>query len=233
MLDIRTHKTILLQILKDIYTDITISSTLGFKGGTACYFFYDLPRFSVDLDFDLLDLDKEKIVFEKIKEILKNYGELKEKRNKRYTLFFILSYGKEAQNIKIEISKRIFGSSYEIKNYLGISMLVMKKEDMFAHKLVAMLERSKTANRDIFDIWFFLKNNWDINKEIVEKRTEIKFNDYLKKCIEFVEVFPDRNILSGMGELLDEKVKSCIKENLLIDVLFLLKLKLENLRGKI
>ncbi len=34
-------------------------------------------------------------------------------------------------------------------------MLVMKKEDMFAHKLVAMTERTGMANRDIFDVWFF------------------------------------------------------------------------------
>jgi len=27
---------------------------------------------------------------------------------------------------------------------------------MFAHKLVAMTERNKIANRDIFDIYFFL-----------------------------------------------------------------------------
>ena len=43
-------------ILKDIYADITINSLLGFKGGTCAYFFYNLPRFSVDLDFDLLEL---------------------------------------------------------------------------------------------------------------------------------------------------------------------------------
>lgn len=229
MFEIRIHKTILLQILKDIYTDISISSILGFKGGTACYFFYDLPRFSVDLDFDLLDLNKEKFVFGKIGEILKNYGEIKEKRSKRYTLFFILSYNKEAQNIKVEISKRTFGSDYEIKNYLGISMLVMRKEDLFAHKLVTLLERKKLANRDIFDVWFFLKNNWEINKEIVEKRTGMEIKKYLKKCIKFVEKASERHILAGMGELLDEKTKTWAKKNLKKDLLFLLKLKSENL----
>jgi predicted nucleotidyltransferase component of viral defense system len=226
MLDIRTHKTILLQILKDVYTDISISSTLGFKGGTACYFFYDLPRFSIDLDFDLLDLNKEKIVFEKNKEILKNYGELKEARNKRYTLFFILSYSKEAQNIKIEISKRSFGSNYEIKNYLGISMLVMKKEDIFAHKLAAILDRKQLTNRDLFDTWFFLKNNWEINEKIIEKRTGMKLKDYLKKCQKKIEKANKGHILAGVGELLDEKTKNWAKENLKKDLLFLLELKL-------
>ena len=36
------HKNILLQILKDIYTDVTVGPILGFKGGTAAYLFYNL-----------------------------------------------------------------------------------------------------------------------------------------------------------------------------------------------
>jgi len=59
-LDIATHNNLLVQILKDIYSDTDISPFLGFKGGTAAYLFYDLPRFSVDLDFDLLDETKRK-----------------------------------------------------------------------------------------------------------------------------------------------------------------------------
>ena len=49
------HQLIMSRILKDIYSDVEISSFLGFKGGTATYFFYDLSRFSVDLDFDLIN----------------------------------------------------------------------------------------------------------------------------------------------------------------------------------
>ena len=227
-LDTSTHRNILLRILKDIYTDNSLGPLLGFKGGTATYLFCDLGRFSTDLDFDLLDENKVEEVFKKIEKIAEEYGTIKEKTNKRHTLFILLSYSEEAHNIKIEINKRNFGSKYEVKNYLGISMLVMKKEDMFAHKLVAMTERGKIANRDIFDVWFFLKNNWEINKEIVEERTEMKFADYLKKCIKFVENLPEKGILSGMGELLDEKQKAWVKTNLKNDVLFLLKLKLES-----
>jgi len=236
-LSITTHKNILIKILKDIYTDSSLGPFLGFKGGMAAYLFYNLTRFSVDLDFDLLDPlrnddsngvneAKEQEVFDKVENIVKEYGTIKEKINKKHTLFILLSYNEEAQNIKVEINKRSFDSRYELKSYLGISMLVMKKEDMFAHKLVAMTERNKTANRDIFDIYFFLKNNWEINKDIVEKRTELKFADYLKKCIRFVENVPDQGILSGMGEVLDRKQKLWAKTNLKNDVLFLLKLML-------
>jgi len=226
-LDITIHKNILIKILKDIYTDTSLGYLLGLKGGTAAYLFYNLGRFSVDLDFDLLDENKEKEVFEKIGNIIKKYGIIKKKTNKRYTLFFLLSYLEQGYNIKIEINKRDFGSKYEIKNYLGISMLVMKKEDMFAHKLVAMIERGRTANRDIFDVWFFLEKNWEINKKIVEKRTGMKFKDYLKKFIKLIEKLPDQGILSGMGELLDEKQKVWIKKNLKKDTIFLLRLMLD------
>jgi len=43
---------------------------LGFKGGTAAHLFYGLGRFSVDLDFDLFNEDKETIIFEKTEKIL-------------------------------------------------------------------------------------------------------------------------------------------------------------------
>lgn len=227
-LNTTTHKNILIKILKDIYTDSSLGPLLGFKGGTAVYLFYNLDRFSIDLDFDLLDETKEQEVFDKVENIVKEYGMIKEKTNKRHTLFILLSYKEEAQNIKIEINKRNFNSQYKVKNYLGISMLIMKKEDMFAHKLVAMTERAKIANRDIFDVHFFLKNNWDINREIVEKRTEMKFTDYLKKCIEFIEDISERGILSGMGELINTKQKVWIKSNFKQDTVFLLKLMLDN-----
>ncbi len=226
--DRKTHKTVLVQILKEIYTDTSIGPILGFKGGTAAYLFYDLGRFSVDLDFDLLDENKEEYVFVTVEKILKGFGTVKEKYQKRHTIFFVLSYDSEAQNIKVEISRRSFGSRYELKNYLGISMLVMVKEDMFAHKLVALLDRGKIANRDIFDIWAFLKNNWEINREIVEKRTGLPFKEYLKKCIDFIESYSDRYILAGMGELLEEEQKAWAKANLKKDLLFLLKVTYEN-----
>ena len=227
MLDRNIHKTILLQILKDIYTDTSLGPLLGFKGGTAANLFYGLSRFSVDLDFDLLDETKEDFVFEKLEKILQEYGTIKEKYKKQHTLFFILSYNEKAQNIKVEINRRSFGSRYTLKNYLGISMLVMVKEDMFAHKLVATLERSKMANRDVYDIWYFLKNHWPINKKIVEMRTGMSFKEYLKKCIKVVESLSERNILSGMGELLDEKEKIWAKNHLKRDTIFLLKVRLE------
>ncbi|MFA5954478.1 MAG: nucleotidyl transferase AbiEii/AbiGii toxin family protein [Patescibacteria group bacterium] len=229
-LDTAKHKNVLIKILKDIYTDATISPILGFKGGTAATFFYNLDRFSVDLDFDLLDSDKENYVFGRVKAIIENYGKLKESRKKRFNLFYILSYDDKdinAQNVKVEINRREFGSKYSVESFLGISMQVMVKEDMVAHKLCAMYERIGKTNRDIFDVQFFLSHDWPVNKKIVENRTGVSYAEFLKKCIDVMEKFDDSNVLSGMGELLTEKQKAWAKTKLKSEALFLLRLALE------
>lgn len=224
------HKNILVQILIDIYSDTTIGPYLGFKGGTAAHLFYELDRFSVDLDMDILDSSKEDYIFERVLAIIKKYGEIKESRKKKYNLFFLLSYhNKEenAQNVKVEINCRSFGSKYEIRAYNGISMLVMKKEDMFANKLVAMYERMEKTSRDIFDVFFFSKNNWEINKEIIEKRTGMTYKKFLNECIKKLEQKNNSHILYGLGELVTEKQKDWIRSNLKIETIIQLKLRLE------
>lgn len=229
-LDIIIHKNILVQILKDIFTHNQIAPYLGFKGGTAALFFYGLERFSVDLDFDLLDASKETIVFNEITNILQRYGTIKT-QNKRYSLFFLLSYNDKmhgAQNIKLEINKRDFGSTYQVMHYLGIAMQVMVKADMAAHKLVAMHERIGKTNRDIFDVWFFFKNSWPVNKKIVELRTNMSYTAFLQTCIKELENMSNRGILSGIGELLSEKQKVWAKAHLRDETIFLLKLAVEN-----
>lgn len=228
MLDAATHKNVLIRILKDIYSNSSIGPLLGFKGGTAAYFFYNLNRVSVDLDFDLLDPLKESIVFEQIRTILHEHGTIKESYEKKHTLFFRLSYRENHQNIKVEINRRNFGSKYEVKSYLGIAMKVMIKEDMAAHKMVAMVERIGHANRDIFDTYFFLKNNWPINEHIIGMRTGLSMHQFLNYCINKLETMNNRGILSGLGELLDAKQKDWVKNKLLAETIFLLQLKLQS-----
>jgi len=228
-LEITAHKSTLLHILKDIYSDATMAPFLGFKGGTAAYLFYDLPRFSVDLDFDILDSHQEEYIFEEIQKILEKYGVVKKAQKKRFSFFFLLSYENKlhnAYNIKVEINRRTFGSEYEIKSYLGIPMKVMVKQDMAAHKLVAMSERLGTTNRDIFDVWFFFKNNWPVNQKIIEIRTNMKMKEFLERCIIELEKMSDRGILSGLGELLDAQQKVWVKKHLRTETIFLLKMKL-------
>ncbi len=132
-------------------------------------------------------------------------------------MIYILDYNEKevgAQNIKVAVNRRNFGSRYEVKSYLGIPIKVMTREDMFANKLVAMFERIGKTNRDIYDVWFFLSNGWPIDQELVEKRTNMAFKDFLEACCDLLEKTSSRNILSGMGELLSEKQKTWVEDQL-------------------
>lgn len=220
------HSGVFTLILREIYSDILLRTILGFKGGTAALMFYNLPRFSVDLDFDLLDPGKKEEVFIRLKEILPRFGKVIEAVDKHYTLFFLLSYKKGERGLKVEISKRIIPSAYVAKNYLGISMLVMKEEDMLAGKLAALLTRKKFANRDMFDLWFFLKEQWDINEEFLKAKSGLSLKEALRKAKTIVKAVKQTELLGGLGELLDDKQKAWAREHLKDDLIFYLKLYL-------
>lgn len=224
------HRTSFLNVLRAIYSDPELRTILGFKGGSAALLFYELPRFSVDLDFDLLSPDKKELVFEKVKAILGKNGILSQAWEKQHTLFYLLHYQKGERTLKIEISKRPSRGLFEVKNYLGISMLVMKKEDMVAAKLSALLTRRSFASRDLFDLWFFLKYNWPVNEKLVQEKTGLSLKKALKEAIEKVEGVKEYQLLQGLGELLgDNKQKAWVKEKLQEELLFLLRLYLSNL----
>ena len=227
MLDKNRHKIVLVKILKEIYSDPALRNILGLKGGTAAFLFYGLPRFSVDLDFDLLDEKKKDFVFEKLKKILSNVETLVESTQKRNTLFYLMSYQKGERNIKIEISKRPSKSSFTVKNYLGIPILLMERKDMVAGKIAALLTRQKFAARDLFDLWFFLKNNWEIDEKAIKEKTGLTLRDALEKTIEKVQKVKKNQLLQGLGELLDEKQKPWVKENLQNETIFYLQYLLE------
>lgn len=216
------HKKILLQILKDIFSDTSLAPYLGFKGGTAAMMFYGLNRDSVDIDLDLLDTSKEGKVFEKINKIASNYGKIVDSRIKRFNLVTIISYDLKSQNVKIEINRRDFGSKYELKTLLGISMQVMVKEDMFANKLMAMYERIGKTSRDIYDVYFFSKNNWPINKKLIEDRAKTPFKKFLIKCIELLENKENHRILDGLGEILSSPQKDWARSKLKSETIFYL-----------
>ena len=222
MVNINKHKFFLIQILKDIYSDIELANCLGFKGGTALMFFYDLPRFSVDLDFNLLNPAKEKTVYEKVRTILSKQGKIFDEAMKFYGPIIVLDYGIGERKLKVEISNRQWNNRYEIKNLLGINMQVMVASDMFAHKLCAMLDRGEVTNRDIFDSWFFMQKQTPINKDIVETRMEMPLADYIQKCIGHLESMSDRGILNGLGELMDEDIKKFVRSKLRTETISLL-----------
>jgi predicted nucleotidyltransferase component of viral defense system len=230
MIDKNEHRKIMFEVLREIYSS-SYSHALGFKGGTMLYFFYGLDRLSVNLDFDLAVSAEADQVRDLIREILKEYGSIEEDEDKRNTIFFLLRYRKGAHGVKIEISKRPQEEvEYEFKNFYGVRVKCLKVEDAFASKLAAATERKRTAGRDFYDVYFFLKNNYDFNEKIVEERTGGSTEEYLRYLRKFIdEKITNKMVLGGVGELIEEDKKDWIrnkfKDELLAQLDFFLKEK--------
>lgn len=222
MKDINRHRTALLNILKDIYQHPRLAAQLGFKGGTSLYFVYDLPRFSIDLDFNVLP----KTGFNPVDmaELLLRHLRIVDSHNKKNTWFWLGDYGAGQWNLKIEVSKRKFNDHYEIKDIFGLSINAMTLPDQFAHKLVAITDRPAIANRDLFDTWWFFKRGTKISEDIIKQRTGKGLEDFLLYLINYIPANLDkRGILNGLGELVDEETKKWTKGDLLRELDFYLK----------
>lgn len=164
------YKLYMLRILKDVFNDPELSQILAFKGGTSLMFFYQLPRFSVDLDFNILDITQKEMAYQKMRAIALKYGRIADEQLKHNEPLVVLDNEKGERNLKLKFSTRFFDNHYELKNLAGTNITVMVEPDMFAHKLCALLDRGGVAGRDVFDIHFFLSKQTPIHAGIVEQR---------------------------------------------------------------
>ncbi|MBT3250025.1 MAG: nucleotidyl transferase AbiEii/AbiGii toxin family protein [Candidatus Pacebacteria bacterium] len=231
MLDKAHHRQVMFEILQEVYQS-SIGKLLGFKGGTMLYFFEELDRFSVDLDFDLLETEKVGQVRQVLHEIIKKYGQITEEREKKQTLIFILNYKTGQHSLKIEISKRVDQvTSYEWRNFYGVDVQTMQLEDALAHKLVAATERRGVANRDFYDIWFLLKRGVRANPAVIKKRTDQDLGQYLDFLIKFIDKnFKLNQVTVGLGELLDRSKRDWVKVKLKDELLGKLEFYLDEFR---
>lgn len=217
MLNRDKHRLIMFQVLKDIFSS-EIWKCLAFKWWTSCYFLYGLDRFSTDLDFDLVenipDLDK------KIIKIISKYWQIKAKNK------IILSFWENLTNIKIDVNRKIWkANKYDYVDFFWTMIKVQNKETIFANKLVALLERF--TNRDIYDVYFFFKNFFDINEKVIFERTWLSLNELFKKIIEKLDKLPKNyKILDWLWELLDEKQKDFVKNKLISELKNILQFKI-------
>lgn len=220
-MDIKKHKTNITNILIDVYKDSTLSANLGFKGGTAAMLFYNLPRFSVDLDFDFIGDSKDiNLIIQKITKLLSAKYTIKDSSTKFNTLFWLVSYESGQHNIKIEISTRDNSYNHYNKfNFYGITINVLDINDMIAHKMIATIERRVFANRDLFDIHYFFGTEFasEINYEIIKIRTSKNPKEFYKLLLKTIKQINPKNILSGLGEVLTDSQKDWAKVKLVTE----------------
>ncbi len=214
-MDKQKHKLYMAQILSLIFKDKDLCNVLGFKGGTALMFFHNLPRFSTDLDFNLLDSDKLDMVYAKVRKILLRFGTIDDEAKKQFGPILVLNYGKGERMLKVEISTRKYDNHYEMRMLAGTDIRVLSIPDMFAHKLCAMGER--LSPRDVFDVWYFLQQlHASINESIIMERTGKTVPEYVGWCAERVREASPKLLMQGLGEVVDDvRTKNFIKAKLI------------------
>lgn len=221
MVDKNRHEQILKNILRDIYSTAELDAKLAFKGGTCLYLFYDLDRFSVDLDFNLI---AENFNDKLITDILNKYLTVNDQMNKYFTWLWLGSYEKGKPKVKVEINKRDFPDKYINKDFYGITIPTLSPDCMFAHKLCAITDRKKLQNRDLYDAHFMFTKQFPINEEIIKIRTGKTPKEYFENLIDFIDRNAKPNtIIEGLGELLSDRQKDHVKATLKRDLLFDLK----------
>lgn len=154
-----------------------------FKGGTALYKLYGLPRFSEDLDFSLLgglSLEQAKEIIEDcIKKI--NYLKIKSiKKTKNSLLIKISCRGilTRYNSLRIDINfKNKVIEGFDIKNYISeyvdvnpFCLRALKLEEIISEKIHSLLNREKA--RDLFDLFFLLRIS-KFNKKLVKDKLKI------------------------------------------------------------
>ncbi len=218
MLNNEIHEKHMKNILTAIFTD-EIGQFLAFKGGTLVYLNYNLDRFSTDIDLDILDLNQEQAIIERIREILYRIGDVKNETLGKTIHRWMFRYDDTSMNIKVELNKRIWqNNTYDSQIIENIPINCMTPDCIFANKLVALSERF--YNRDLYDINFFFKHNFPIQELIIQERTSLSTNDFLHKFIDDLpNNFTESSILSGLGEVLDDKQKSRVKKSLLLETI--------------
>lgn len=215
-MDKNKHLFYMRKLLREFYSDELLASELRFKGGTAAMLFEGLPRFSTDLDFNLVHRSKQEEVFNRIREIALRNGKIADCADKRFGPIVVLDYGAGDRNLKIEVSNRMFDSHYVMRDFASGIIPVMVQADMLSHKLCAL--QARKAPRDIFDVWYFMSKGWPVNDNIIKERSMMDIHTFLGECLNVVDGFSSKSIMSEIGELLDGSMKDFVREKLLFDL---------------
>lgn len=154
------------------------TNKLIFKGGTALYKIYKMPRFSEDLDFTMLEkFDVENLVGDVVK-VMK--GEMEVRKTEDSLLFKIGFKGflTKYNTLKIDISiKNKVLRGFDVKNYVPeyidinpFSLRILKPKEMVAEKIHSLIMREKA--RDLYDLFFLLRIS-EFNRKLVDEKLSI------------------------------------------------------------
>jgi len=236
MLDLRPedilHKSNLHRLLMEVVDQPVLAQSLAFKGGTCAAMLGYLDRFSVDLDFDLVNAATESDLRPLFHQVFTEAGfSILVEFDK--VLFFQLRYpshpGKRS-TLKISVnSLRVRANQYKVQYFPEIDRLINSQtiETMFANKLVALMDRyaqHKTiAGRDIYDIHHFFVQGYGYTAAVIQERTGLESREYFGRLIDFIkENVNQTTINEDLNSLLSNTQFQRVRKILISETLSLL-----------
>lgn len=192
-------------------------SYIALKGGTALKFFYNLPRYSEDIDYDSLEKISPQELMEEIKTLIaKKRWETTGAAIKYHTIFMELRFAGPERNfrIKIEISTRKKVLNTTIISLRGVPVLTLESPFLMTEKLITFIDRQ--AGRDIFDVWYILKNAYPLDDAMITDAFGDLANFY-QTILSIIKQSDPKKNLRNTGKLLPLDLRNWIKTSFLAD----------------
>jgi predicted nucleotidyltransferase component of viral defense system len=170
-----------------------------FVGGTMLRLCHGLDRFSIDLDFWLIqDIDSKKYVKDLQEYFAMNYA-VKDAAIKYYTIIFEIKSAHFRRNLKIEIRKKLQNIRHEkiiaFSKYTNRQVLVnaLPAEDMMRSKIQAFISQKEI--RDCYDIEFLLRRGVELPAD----------NATLKRCLAIIDAFRPNDYKTKLNPLIESR----------------------------
>lgn len=161
---------------------------LVFKGGTALLKFYQLDRFSDDLDFTARGALDYMELLEKAERDLENYGASVVERtvnrtdttvNARFGIRGPLYTGtrRSLNFVRIEVNRESGVRDIQIRRYTppfpdipSIEVAVLGEPEILAEKIRALMTRRQP--RDLYDVYHLLQKSVSVDRELVQEKLD-------------------------------------------------------------
>lgn len=190
------HKAWLYRLLSAVADDAFLTANLRFKGGTCASMRGIIDRFSIDLDFDLVDSAVMPEMRKRLERVFAKLDLEIEDQSKKVPQYFLKyeSTSGGRNTLKLDITfPPPKSNEYEPVRFTEIDRIIHCQTipTMFANKLVTAIERfvkfESIAGRDIFDIHTFFMKGFRYRSEVVEERTSKTSSEFLRILSDFIE----------------------------------------------
>jgi len=202
-------------------------SHLAFKGGTALKLFYDLPRYSEDIDYDFLGKISPQRIMDILKTLVaKKKWEVTNDAVKYNTILMELRFAGPERNfrIKLEVITREKELKTTIQSLRGVPVLTLEPSFLMTQKLITFIERQ--AGRDIIDAWFILDSAYPLDETMLVDNFG-GLTNFFTTLLNVIQKADSKKILRDTGKLLSLDHSNWINTSFLSDFQRLVSRKLK------